>query len=205
MPFVPAPNIVEVELRATLAGQGIENRWMVDMLAPPTLVTMETVKDIFDVWASAHYADCLPVTVLFNEWVLSDLSSADGLQMTVPVEPVGGTITGITYPNEVSFCVSLRSGNRGRSARGRTYILAVSRSVMDTDNAITSAFATSLTTAFDALIAALEANGTPLVIVSYRTANAPRVGGPVYFTVQNSTIVDLVVDSQKRRKPGVGS
>jgi hypothetical protein len=50
----------------------------------------------------------------------------------------------------------------------------------------------------------IEGLGYVWVIVSYITDNAPRVGGPVYFEVNDILIVDDVIDSQRRRLPGRG-
>jgi len=45
----------------------------------------------------------------------------------------------------------------------------------------------------------------PLTIVSFFSNGILRPGGPVYFPVINALVVDRVVDSMRRRKPGVGS
>jgi len=43
------------------------------------------------------------------------------------------------------------------------------------------------------------------VIASYFQNGAPRVGGPVYFVVDQIVFVDGIVDSQRRRLPGRGT
>jgi len=42
-------------------------------------------------------------------------------------------------------------------------------------------------------------------VVSYISNKVPRPGGPVYFPVVSFQYEDLVVDSMRRRKPGVGT
>jgi len=139
------------------------------------------------------------------EVVGTDMTSDDGAQHTItPVGTVIGTLTEAAMPNEVTFCISLRSAARGRSARGRTYVLAVTREAI-TANTLLSARADQFKADLQALIDDMATAGTPMAIVSYRHDNAPRVGGPVYYQVLTATWVDLIVDSMKRRKPGVGA
>jgi hypothetical protein len=204
MAFVPAPNIVEVEWRALRFGQHIENRVMVDMLAVPNLGTMNTLADEVITWLTDHYSHIIDAAVQFTELVLTDQSTITGLQITRDITGITGAFAGAPKPNAVSLCMSLRSGRRGRSARGRMYLLGLSQDMFIDANNVSGPFATLAITAVQALVNALATAGTPLVIVSYRTGNAPRPGGPVYFVVEGVQLVDNVVDSQKRRKPGVG-
>lgn len=204
MAFVPAPNIVEVEWRAIRFGQRIENRVMVDMLAVPNLGTMNTLADLVIDWLTAHYCHIIDASIAFTELVLTDQSTITGLQITRDITGISGTFAGAPKPNAVSLCMSLRSGRRGRSARGRMYLLGLSQDMFLDANTVLSAFATQAIVGVQALVNALGTAGTPMVIVSYRSANAPRPGGPVYFVVEGVELVDNVVDSQKRRKPGVG-
>jgi len=48
-------------------------------------------------------------------------------------------------------------------------------------------------------------NGYAWVVVSYITNLEPREGGPVYYPITTISITDLVVDSQRKRKPGNGT
>lgn len=205
MPFVPAPNIIMAEVRATLDGQHIENRFMVNALAAVTPTNLEAVANLVNVWAQAHYFNQLPSQVALTEVVATDMTTDTGDQVSIaPVGPFVGAYDGGAMPNEVSLCVSLRSGARGRSARGRAYVLALPRSQVVANN-VTSGYATAVTAAFNELITALSGGGFALTIVSYRHGGGPRVGGPVYFLVTSALLVDTTVDSQKKRKPGVGS
>jgi hypothetical protein len=205
MPFVPAPNIVQAEIRATLDGQNIENRIMIDVLTTPTPTIVEDVAVLVNDWTQATYFDHIPSAVSLRSIVATDLSAADGSQHTItPSGPFVGALSNPPEPNEVTFCVSLRTGSRGRSARGRFYVLAVQKADV-VGNYIDSGRAASYVSDLDTLIADVIAAGWALSIVSYITDGAPRVGGPVYYPVVNATFIDLAVDSMKRRKPGVGS
>lgn len=205
MPFVAAPNIVEVEIRAILDGQHIENRIMIDVLTVPTATICETAAATVMGWVLAHYRDTIPAEVTFTEVVATSLATIDGAQFTATyTDATIGGVSGGSMPNEVSLCASLRSGLRGRSARGRFYALAVPRSQVVGNNADPT-FVAGLVTVMTDLKTAIEAAGWLWVIVSYITEGAPRVGGPVYYTVATISYTDNIVDSQRRRKPGNGS
>jgi len=205
MAFIPAPQIVMAEVRATLDGQQIENRIMIDLLTPvvPSLVT--SVANIVNNWAQSSYFDQLPSAVELRSVVATDMSAADGSQHTIsPVSTFVGALPDPPLPNEVSFCLSLRTASRGRSARGRFYTLALQKTDV-TGNNLSSTRAGLLVASFNALIADIVDTDWSPVIVSYISGGAPRVGGPVYYPIVNATAVDLVVDSQRRRRPGIGS
>jgi len=205
MAFVPAPNIVQVEIRATLDGQQIENRINVDALTAVTPTIVENIAVAVNDWTQATYFDHIPSAVSLRSIVATDLTTADGAQHTItPEGAFVGALPNPPEPNEVTFCVSLRTGNRGRSARGRFYVLAVQKADV-VGNYIDSGRAASFVSDLNTLIAALITEGWAMTIVSYITDKAPRVGGPVYFPVVNASFTDLAVDSMKRRKPGVGS
>jgi len=205
MAFVPAPNIVQCEMRATRNGQQIENRIMVDALSVPDNAMLLDIATIAWEWWRDEYAAVLPSSINLREVVCTDMSSQNGGQVTyAPVTNIVGGITGGGLPNEVAVCVSLRTGVRGRSARGRLFTLGVAGSQMADENTINATADSLITTAVQALINAIAAKNYVPVIVSYRSNNAPRPGGPVYFVITSAVIVDRVVDSQKRRKPGVG-
>ncbi len=120
MPFIPAPNIVQVELRATLDNQKIENRWNFDALTAPTEAIVTALGDMVAIWAGDEYAPLLPNAIAFTQVVATDMSVADGFQYSRGFgTPIIGGQASPPMPNEVTFCVSLRTGRRGRSARGR--------------------------------------------------------------------------------------
>jgi hypothetical protein len=205
MPFVPAPNIISVEMRATRNGQKIENRININAMAPVIRASLEdTAIGAWDWWVAA-YAPLLSTGVQLTEVVSTDLSIPDGEQFTYnPGGIVTGGIVGNSLPNESSFCISLRSNFRGRSARGRFFTLSVNQAQMADDNNLTATAAGLFVAALNTLRSNIAVGGRALSIVSYRFNNAPRPGGPVYYPVVSAVAADTLVDSQKRRKPGIG-
>lgn len=205
MPFVAVPNVMMVEMRTLIAAQNCENRIMVDSLTGVTPALLESTAILAWNWWQTHLAPSLGATTNLREVVATDLTVINGDQFTyAPSTGVVGSKTP-SHPNEVAFCVSLRSGFRGRSARGRFFCGSLGASDMANANELTAGYASDLVLALNNLRTQLEAANTPLIIVSYRSGGVPRPGGPVKFLVANCLAVDNVVDSMRRRKPGVGS
>jgi hypothetical protein len=194
-----------VEWRATLAGQQVENRITVDMLTAPTPTNIEALAIIAYNWARDHYTSVLPTTCTINSVVATDLSVHEGVQFTYSPATLPGGVALAALPNEVSFCLSLRSDSRGRSARGRFFWLAIVDTFRDTDNTLAAGTANGFVEILNILRTAITGAGFAWVVVSYRTLGAPRVGGPVFFPIVSIIFTDRVLDSMRRRKPGVGS
>jgi len=206
MPFVAAPNIIQLEFRYTLFGQQCENRVMIDNLAPVDAAAVEATAILGWDWWETTYAARITSQCTLAAVVATDMSASDGPQSTyAPDATTHGTGSGSAMPNEVSVCVSLRTGSRGRSARGRWFVAGIPNNQLSDANHIESSYATSLVSNLQTLVNSIATAGQMLVIVSYFHDGVARVGGPVYYEVTGPAIVDLVVDSQRRRKPGVGA
>lgn len=206
MPFVPAPNIIMAEMRYTFNGQNCENRVMIDNLGAPTPADLSAVA--VDTWnfVETGLFPNLSHDILLREVVTTDLSTATGAQYTyAPDSTTAGEQGTRALPNECAFCVSLHTASRGRSARGRIYIPAIPAASMVDANNLSSSLVTLLVAAVQSYIDTIAGDSRQLVIVSYVADGAPRPGGPVYFPVLSAVATDSVIDSQRRRKPGVGT
>jgi len=206
MPFVPAPNIIMTEVRYVLAGQKIENRIMVDNGGSVEPADLSAVAIATWNWAETAYIGNLSDDLLLSAVVCTDLTASDAGQYTyAPDATTTGSEANATLPNECAFCVSLHTASRGRSARGRWFVPAIPLAFMVDANNVTAGFASSMVSSLQTLINELTTGTRLPVIVSYRHDNAPRVGGPVYYPIISAAASDTLIDSQKRRKPGVGS
>lgn len=205
MPFIPAPNIVQVEVRALFDSQQVENVFTIDALTAVTPTIVTNIATLVAGWAGSQYFPLLPEAISLTETFARDLTTSDGAQATIVPDPpvVGGNGT-TPAPNETTFCVSLRSASSGRSARGRKYVLGLNKELV-TGNHINATLRGQFVSVFDSLRADIATEGWQWVVVSYRHAGAVRPGGPVYYPITTVVSVDDVVDSQRRRKPGNGS
>jgi hypothetical protein len=204
MPFIPAPNIIQVEILATKDGQIIENRVMIDAFHAPSAADYAALLPQFTNWLNTSYAPLLPQEVVITGLKFTDKSQQNGpFQQTALTIP-GSNLSG-SLPNEVTFCVSLRTNSAGRSARGRFYWLGIPIDQRSGQNRVISAFRANTAGAVTGLAVSIASVGMAMVIVSYFSNGVPRPGGPVYFPVATGVTTDDILDSQRRRRPGIGS
>lgn len=199
MPFVPAPNIVQVEIRATKAGIPIENRIHVDVLHTPTPADLGSIETAVATAVNADWPALLPTDVTITELVQRSLQTQNDISRTLQFGgPLVGTAGGEPLPNECTICAKLTSLFTGRSARGRLYWLGLTIDQVTT-NHVSALVLNDIQDALRNIRNALTAVGFRWVVVSYINNGAPRPGGPVYFQVQDAVFVDDVVDSQRGR------
>jgi len=205
MAFVPAPNIVAVELRCTLDGQNVENTWHVNVFHEPTVADLVALANNIATVVIGSWLTNLSDQLTFREIHLRSLHTANGVEHTAafPANTTGSLVSPV-MPSNVTLCVSLRSQSSGRSARGRLYWMTLTE--LDVvGNTVASGRVGTIVGAVQDMIDQMVTIGYAWVIVSYITNNAPRVGGPVYFIVTTALVVDSIVDSQRRRLPGRGN
>jgi len=203
MAFPPVADCVEVQLRALIDDQHVENRWFVNVGAPPTDLVMNSVAGVAASWINPTYRDLANANVTFTEIVVTDKSVVDGAEISVPVN-LAGLVDSAPYPNETAFCISCRSGLTGRSRRGRIFLFPPSSSNVTPPNKVTDAYRTGAIDAVQALMDAYATSGFAMGVVSYVSGGAPRVT-PLFTRYVSAIAVDNLLDSMRSRKPGNGS
>jgi hypothetical protein len=112
-----------------------------------------------------------------------------------PVSPVPGTASGTIDSGQETLSASWRTGLAGRKYRGRFYTVGMTQSQHDTLDKVTSAYVTGIGSAAATLIANLAGQATALAVF-HRISNT--------YTPINSTIIENLIDAQRRRLPGRG-
>jgi hypothetical protein len=123
--------------------------------------------------------------------------------------PAFGDLNDAPLPNNVTLTVSFRTANRGRSFRGRNYVVGLGETQV-AGNTV----APSVITAFDGIYSQLLASpvaaiATWVVVSRFSGVDPvtkepiPRVTG-IATPITSVTVVDNVVDSQRRRLPKRG-
>jgi len=203
MPFQPVPNTAQVDVLMQVDSQTVENVYHVRKDTPWSSSELDSLLTLFSNWMVVYFLDNVSNQLTFNNLEAKDLTTSSGFVANLPIiPPVTGNIDAEPMPNEVSICLSARTGRAGRSFRGRTFVPAIPRTVVAL-NVITTGYATDLLTAQNQLSTELNAEGWALVVVS-------RVQGGVTLATAETTavteyiLVDRGVDSMKSRKPGVG-
>lgn len=200
MPFVPAPTIVKVSVFQDLNGQPIMNRMHVGV--PNTLPTAgdcATLAAIFANWWLTAIAPISSNQLILREVEAVSIAEQNGPQATFTTGlPQAADLINPSLPGNIAFCVSLRTGLTGRSARGRWYQGGLTEGDV-VGNVASSTYVADVVAALDGLIGIVIAAAATPMIVSYVSGGIPRPGGPVYFPITDALAVDNIVDSQRGR------
>lgn len=203
--FIPVPDVVSVGVVYNLRGEFCQNTAYFSGVSLDT-ASLSALAASFDSHWNTGVLDLLSEDLSVSEYVVADQSDISGPVFTrvPPTLEVGG-VASPALSNNVAFCVSLRTANRGRSFRGRLYLPGISSASMDDPNHLVPAIATNIANAvFTALDQVTVDTGAIPVVVSRFTAGAPRTTG-IATPIVTVIAVDNVVDSQRRRLPGRGS
>jgi len=205
MPFIPVPNVAQVQVHGRIDGQTTINDLYFRSAGPPvTLAQVQTLGLALDAWVANTILTLLSSAWTYERVRVRDLTTADSFALDIADSAGPGGSGGAFVPQNVAPCVSIRTAFAGRSARGRNYLPGVPQGVI-TGNTIQALFMSDITIAYNNLLpgGTYEPDGWVWSVVSRFTGNAPRAVG-VSFNVVTALFTDNVVDSQRRRLPGRG-
>jgi hypothetical protein len=197
--------VAEVELRYLWDGQRCENTlyfhnddgWDLGALAS----LAGAVKD----WAIGEILPLQSSTVSLVSVKAASLESETALAVeTSSGLPVAGSNNNPSLPNNVSLAIKFSTPFRGRSSRGRNYILGITEESV-TANQVTSGFTAAYIAAYGELADAVATavSGTSWIVYSRFTDGAERVTG-LAQPITDVSFTDNVIDSMRRRLPGRG-
>ena len=210
MPFVPVENAVLVEFRMTYDGQQVENTLWFGNDSAPTASDMATLGGALLGWWSTSLADYMVSTVVLREIVVTDMTSDTGPQVTQDGLGTTGNVEQDGMPGGTSLAVSFRTTSRGRSFRGRNYIVGIPIPQIVDISGVLDVYAAGLVDAYKAILTDVDLGNYQWVIASRFSGVDPDTGKPiprvagVATPVTTVLIVDQTVDSQRRRLPGRG-
>jgi len=211
MPFVPVPNTCMAEMRMLVDGQKVENTLAFRFPGEVTEALLGDVGAMVESFWINHYGPNVSASVSYRETVVTDLSSATGPQVTVvPALALAGEVSGTSLPNNMALTISFRTNSRGRSFRGRNYILGIPESHRLGINSMLPTEVAHWVEDYTALITEAAGAAAEWVVVS-RFSGVDTLGKPIPRTtglatpVTAVTVVDNTLDSQRRRLPGRGT
>ena len=205
MPFIPAPDIAQVELRMLWDNQRVENTLYVNTNGLTEPAILYTIGGEFLSWWTTEISPLVSNTVSLREVYVRLLTTQfSSATSTIPVSPpTGGVSASPPLPNNVSCAISFRTTLPGRAFRGRNYIVGLCESQV-TGNNIASSLQTAYIAAYGELASRMTDIGCVWGVLSRYQGNAPRVTGqftPINFV----SFTDSVIDSQRRRLPTRGT
>lgn len=203
MAFVEIPNGVLVEVRWTCEGSKCENTFCVDMLETPSIGNMASLGTVVLGWVNDTYLPMLSENIFCTEVLLTDATLEEGLQQTIPVG-VAGSVATEQMANEMSFCVSLRTGSRGRSKRGRWFMPPPLLTDRAGPNNVSTTYLNAAVAALQTLMDAIDTAGFAMSVAS-RQIDGVKLTVAVVTRYIAAIAVDSLLDSQRQRKPGNGS
>lgn len=203
MPFIPAENVVQVELRFIQFAQQVENTlyyYSADSFGAGDLPALtEMVGD----WWDAEIRPYQSSSVTLNEIYATDLTSnvSPVYSDTSRNGQAGGNGATAGLPGNVSIVVSFRTQGRGRSARGRNYFIGLVEGAA-VGNTVDPLVASAIEEGYNAMSTYVTFPWQWIVLSRY-FEGAPRTEGLIQ-PVTNAIIVDSNLDSQRRRLNGRG-
>lgn len=202
--YVPALNVAQAELRFLLGTQKTENTLYFVASGGMNSTLMNNLAAALESWWKTDLKTSAGSALVLNEIYITDLTTETSPTLSRAVTTANaGTAAGEALPNNVAYCISFRTGNRGRGGRGRNYLMG---HTIDTvvSNTLESTIYTNYITAYGHLIGAgTFVSGLQWCIISRRLHNEPRTTAlvqPVIAVIG----VDQTMDSQRRRLPGRG-
>lgn len=210
MPFVPATNTLECELRYQQDDQKLENTLYFSFTSPWTIPMMQTLGTELIAWWAIELGPQTSDNVVLREVYITDLSTVSSPAITVvPLLLTQGTRAQPALPNNVSLTVSFRTDSRGRSFRGRNFFVGLCEDQVS-QNTVDPSVLTALVAAYNDLLPGGTLTRGEWSVVSRFSGVDPVTGAPipraaaVVTPITSVLIVDDTVDSQRRRLPGRG-
>jgi len=199
MPFVPASNVLQVEVRGTLNGIPVE---ITQYHSFSGSMVLSDVEDLFDwyetVWLPA-YLDPLSIEYKVTELYGTDLTTVSAPTYSRVFSPqLEGGVAAAGLPGNVAACISFRTIGRGRSARGRNYVPGILESDV-TGNAMDVGLVNALVAAFELLLGGgTYPAGWEWIVLSRFLAGVARSSG-LEQTILDVLSTSLTVESQRGR------
>jgi hypothetical protein len=209
MVFVPVPDVCAIEMRFTRGGQQVENTLSFHNNLGVDTTNMLTLATLCAEWwyntLRAVQANSLVHTEVYARSLDSDV--APTVTYTGRSGATGALATGTTLlPNNVTFCISFRTNGRGRSYRGRNYLLGMTSAWKADVNTVDTGYANAAVAAYEELLPGGTYDPTPYrwVVASRYYNKAPRNPG-IAIPITTVLYVDNNIDSQARRLTGRGT
>lgn len=200
MSFIPAINVMKGTLEWTLAGQVVVITLNFQKGTAVAQIDLQNLANALLTWWTTRLKPQMVASAVLTGIRTADQTSVNGPTYFLPVSPgQPGTDAGTAQPSNVAACVTFRTGQRGRSFRGRCYLPALSQNNQVDAGHMTSGKAVDIATAFANLTDVETSEGVQQVVVSRYSNGAPRA--TALTTTVESYVVDTVYDSQRRRLP----
>lgn len=204
--FQPAPDCVTVTIEGSVDGQlTINDLSFRSQIGPRTAPDVLALTTAIGAWYVSEVIPWLNHNYTARVAKGRGLSSANPFVALSSLGNEPGAETGDQLPNNCSMAVHFGTGSAGRSYQGRNYVPVLDRDDV-VGNFIDAAWANNIVTAYQSLLfpGDIVPDGWIWVIIS-RVQGGVRPAEALFHEVSSVSVVDLVVDSMRRRLPGRGA
>lgn len=204
MDYIPAANVAMAELRFDFGGQRCENTLYFEASASLSTTLMTTLAADLVGWWKTQMLPHHTTNMALREVFVTDLTTSTSPTVTYGTGlPANGTNGPEALPNNCALCISFRTAARGRTGRGRNYIMGINEGQVN-QSTVDPTLVAQFVAAYNDLIGAggLTA-GLQWCVVSRFVDGDPRPAALVR-PITAALCVDGVIDSQRRRLPGRG-
>lgn len=198
MPFVPGEDVIQVEMRYLWDSKPVEN-----VLYFQALTSLETVDvlafcaDIYANWDS-YVKSGLPANLLIREIYVTDLTTNTSPTWSYAISPpTAGTSVSPSLPNNVTIAYAFNTAGRGRSSRGRNYLLGLCEANV-VANGVDPAWIGLWDDFYNDLPVIAAANNLRWVVFSRKLNGAFRTEG-LAQAITSWGVKDTRVDTQRGR------
>jgi len=203
-PYIPIPEACEIKMNFSTPGGVAQNVFNFQKDGGFSLTDLSTLAGGMSDWWQAELIDGVSDLVTLESVIATDISSESGSQVTfTDTLPAQGANTSHSLPMNSTAVISWRTDARGRSFRGRTYHVGLCDNAVAA-SALLAGTRLALIDAYTQLLGdTYFSSEYVLGIVSRCHDRAWRTTGLITPVV--SIVVDLPLDSQRRRLIGRGA
>lgn len=205
--FQPVADTVEVSVQGSMDSQLIENKFYVHVGEAVTQAIVERLAELFADWATATMAAQLPSDWTFTRAVARDLTAEASFE-AVNADGAGtaGGLSGGRMSNNSTLAIHRNTGFSGKKAKSRIYWPGISASSISGADHISTASGAAMVSALNTLRSLVLADTTATFTYGYvqRIVNGVKLAAGNFIEVTGHSLIDTILDSQRRRLPGRG-
>lgn len=205
--FQPVDKTVELTVQGTFNGERVENKYYAKGAEAITDVMVDALAGVLDTWAHTSMLPTLPDTYTYIRSIARDLTTEASFEVINAAH--GGEIGGLAVaglPNNVSLAVHRNTGLSGKKAKSRVYWPGIANGFVTTPNTITTAGASAILAAVDALRSDILADTSNTWLYGYvqRIIDHVRLTAGNFIEVFGHSLTDEILDSMRARLPNHG-
>lgn len=203
MAYVAVQNTVMAEFRFTSGGVLLENTLYFERNVAVDIPSMTALGVTLENWWDVNIKPLQIPAISYREVFLTDLTdqNAPTASQNALSGATGTHLTGSSMPFNVTCSISFRTNQRGRSFRGRNYVIGLATDQVS-GNSLVAVQANLYEAAYADIFPTIPADWTWVVVSRFKD-KAPRPVG-VTTPIVSAVFTDTTLDSQRRRLPGRG-